>query len=339
MEQQPRPSLSRSPGSRSSFMSVGRMPVIDEDEEIRTHPRATTPLQMPQRSYRRSTARGLPPPYVPASYLPPTYILSKEARRLGDNSLKGRLRRFWYGETPWFTGRRRTWKLIALFGLLITIVVALAVGLTVGLRNRGGGDGAGDNGTTFHFPVGSFALNTTLQRTTTDCTSNPATWRCYPYEDRAPATFFWVITENNSSSFNISSTENPFAPTFSNLTMEILDGNQLDERLVFSFSMAKTVVPSEGLSPGNNRAARCTFPDTMFEATLWTRRRNGQVLVPPIETNDNFEDWPGDVEVAQIKASALSSPPMCEDNQGTLIADVQAGPGECECRYASFDLD
>src|SRR6478735_999560 len=124
------------------------------------------------------------------------------------------------------------------------------------------------------FPAGSFAFKADLQNTTTDCTSNPSTWRCYPYEKGSSATFFWIISSNNDSSYNISSTENPFAPSFTNLTLKVLDKDTSQERLQFSFSMNKTIVPDDQLS-SSNRAAKCTFDDTLFEATLWTQRRRG----------------------------------------------------------------
>jgi hypothetical protein len=96
-------------------------------------------------------------------------------------------------------------------------------------------------------------------------------------------------------------------------------------------------VPSGALTP-SNRAARCTFDETEFEATIWTRRSGDETVSPAARSsNDKFTEWPGDVEVSQIKRPKLGSP-RCEDNQGTLIADVQAGSGECECRYANFQL-
>ncbi|KAH7321381.1 hypothetical protein B0I35DRAFT_408336 [Stachybotrys elegans] len=343
------PSLSRSPGSRTSFMSVGRMPVIDEHEEVRPVPSivsvATTasPLRIPQKSYRRSAARGLPPPYVPTTYLPSyqyQYQLSKEAERGFDRGRRGRLVDFWDHARGWFADRGRTCRYIMLLGVfLVVIIIALAIGLTFGLRNRDSDGGTQSTGNRNpRFPVGSYAFNTTLQRTVSDCTSNPSTWRCYPYEHGESASFFWIITQGNPGSFNISSSDNPFAPSFSNVTLEILDGNEPTERLVFSFSMEKTVVPGGGITP-SNRAAQCTFDDTTFEATLWTRRRRGRTIDLPPPAQSDYTAWPGDVEVAQVKPSALGSPPRCQDSSGTAIADVQAATGGCECRYASFELD
>lgn len=76
----------------------------------------------------------------------------------------------------------------------------------------------------------------------------------------------------------------------------------------------------------------------MFEATLWTRRRNNDTLPTDNSTDDKFADWPGDIEVKQIKKAELGQP-MCEDDQGTEIADVQAGAGDCECAYTNIDSD
>ena len=96
--------------------------------------------------------------------------------------------------------------------------------------------------------------------------------------------------------------------------------------------MDKTVVPSEALTP-DNKAAKCTFEDTSFEATLWTKKaENGREK----DASQKFGGWPGDVEVVQ-KKSAGEGAQKCVDNSGKEIGDVNDGNGECECRYASFD--
>lgn len=183
------------------------------------------------------------------------------------------------------------------------------------------------------FPAGSFAFKADLQNTTTDCTSNPSTWRCYPYEQGSSATFFWIISSNNDSSYNISSTENPFAPSFTNLTLNVLDKDTSQERLQFTFSMNKTVVPDDQLS-SSNRAAKCTFGDTLFEATLWTQRKRGDEAAG----NTKFAAWPGDVDVVQRKTFNGGSP-NCVDSEGGQVGDVKSESGACECRYANYDIN
>lgn len=143
--------------------------------------------------------------------------------------------------------------------------------------------------------------------------------------------------DNDSSNYTISSTDNPFAPSFRNLTLSRLDQGNPDERFVFSFNTTRNIVPGDSIGP-NNRAATCSFKDTQFEATIWTRRRNNESIPLDGRDDNDFGDWPGDVEVKQIKKAELGQP-MCEDSQGTEIADVQAGAGDCECGYANFEAD
>ncbi|KAF9767070.1 hypothetical protein IL306_000402 [Fusarium sp. DS 682] len=223
---------------------------------------------------------------------------------------------------------------IALVGVAI-VAVALGIGLSIGLKDE---DRAPPQETSTlepspEFPAGSFAFKADLQNTTTDCTSNPSTWRCYPYEKGSSATFFWIVTTNDDSSFNISSTENPFAPSFNNLTLKVLDKDTSQERLQFSFSMNKTVVPDDKLS-SSNRAAKCTFDDTLFEATLWTQRRRGDKA----PDNSKFAVWPGDVDVVQRKTFNGGSP-NCVDSEGSKVGDVKSESGSCECRYANYDIN
>lgn len=102
--------------------------------------------------------------------------------------------------------------------------------------------------------------------------------------------------------------------------------------------MDKTVIPLEALSP-TNRAARCNFRGTKFQATLWTRRSNSATVDPKkMDSAESFEAWPGDVEVLQTKESDLGSPD-CEDVDGNAIADVQAAAGDCSCDYANFTFN
>lgn len=192
------------------------------------------------------------------------------------------------------------------------------------------------------FPAGSYSFATTLQKTSTSCTSHSTTWRCYPYEDSSNATFFWIITSDTSRDadspfYTVSSTETPFAPSFANLTATLSGRGTSDERLTFFFDMDKTVIPSDSLTP-SNRAAECTFKGTRFETTLWTRRRDGREIDPDREASSNFAAWPADVEVIQTKDSEEGEP-RCEDRDGNKITDVQAGDGECVCGYASFELE
>lgn len=348
--------------SRSSLTGVGFMPVIAENEVAQTPPSPTNavfgngshsgspPLRIPLKNPRRASPasmshrRGLPPPYVPPYILaPPTLhhpppIYTKEDAEIAEQESS---------QTAERSGRRKLadrWCCILgmVVALLVVIAVGLAIGLTIGLKDQhdqdhdGSSSSSGDSESSDQsFPAGSFAFEVHLQETSTNCTSNPSTWRCYPYSTGDSATFFWIITAH-SSSFTISSTDNPFAPTFTDRPLTVLDAGKSTERLRFSFSMTKSVVPSDKLT-ANNRAASCTFADTVFEATLWTRRRGNTTLAEgESEPADvKFGDWPRNAEIVQRKDYELGQP-KCMDSDGSAIADVQAESGTCSCQYANF---
>ncbi|KAM5343029.1 hypothetical protein ACJ41O_013995 [Fusarium nematophilum] len=304
---------------------------------------------------------GLPPPYVPPYILaagggsysyqtvpapaptsrppPPSY---KEAHA-GKGKVVGREaadeERGGKGRASGVARRRGCCLLGVAVVTMVVIAIGLGVGLTIGLKDRD--DSSSQDPSTASasaaasssFPAGSFAFKAALRETSTECTSNPSTWRCYPYTEGASVTFFWIITYVNTQYYTVSSTDNPFAPSFSNLTLSLLDEDTSQERLRFAFSMDKVVVPDDKLS-SSNRAARCTFEDTRFEATMWTRKSGGG---GGEETDGGrFAPWPGDVEIVQRKMGESGSP-TCADSDGDKVADIKPGSGTCECRYSSFD--
>ncbi|KAF4981243.1 hypothetical protein FZEAL_2931 [Fusarium zealandicum] len=350
---------SRGTGSTGSRSGVSPMPPIDENEATPPLPSPPQmPLRVPQKSPRRlmrdngiedrnhaRSNRGLPPPYTgsgnsspptPTLHPPPSYKEAHgkfvEQESLGSEPEGD-------SETKVFGVSRRRGCCLLVIALVVIAVIALGlgVGLTIGLRDRNTNPhpelaSSPDS----DFPAGSFAFKANLQNTSTDCTSNPSTWRCFPFTEGSSATFFWIITYVNTQYYKVSSTDNPFAPSFTNLSLELLGDETDDERLRFSFSMDKTVVPDDKLS-SSNRAARCTFKDTVFEATMWTRR-NGSHDDGSGSGNGKFALWPGDVEIVQRKESESGSP-ECVNVDGDEIASVKSGSGTCECRYTNFDTD
>ncbi|KAJ4261558.1 hypothetical protein NW762_006986 [Fusarium torreyae] len=333
----------------NSFGSVSRpyLPSIDENE-IASTPSSpdppSPPLRIPKKSPRRALRNaGLPPAYMPRArvyssppmvyHSPPSYTEAKsrfiERELLDEGSFKER-------KLCGIDKRRGCCLLVIALVAMAIVAIALGVGLAIGLKNNENSiqEETSTSEPPPDFPAGSFAFKADLQNTTTECTSNPSTWRCYPYTTGSSATFFWIITPNNNTSYNISSTENPFVPSFTNLTLNILDKDTSKERLQFSYTMDKTVVPDDKLS-SSNRAAKCTFDDTIFEATLWTQSSgdgdNG-------DDTGKFKSWPGDVEIVQRKMPGAGSPD-CVDSEGASIGDIKSGSGTCECRYANYDAD
>ncbi|KAF6803136.1 hypothetical protein CSOJ01_11107 [Colletotrichum sojae] len=396
--------MPKSPSSttnRVSLMTVGRMPVIAEDDSLPSvaHP-STAPLppSPPNRNSKTRTYGRSPVPravYPHPSYPPPAY--SRSSSR--DSSLSTvSTRSLWSGSagtsvagsnpgsgtsTPRSsyksrsrllpittpvgpspdddklnedakTARRKRWfRTMGVVAFCISLIVGLSVGLTVGMRKQNASSSTPEAPVpTGLFPAGSFAFNTALTNADTNCTSNPSTWRCFPYQtysetsaaggsdtNASLAVFFWTVTAKNSYQYEISSSSNPFAPQFTNVTMTLLDGNSYDERLVFNFSLPKMVAASGDIS-SDDRAATCVFDDTAFRATLWTRRKGNAAIgaadgnATVVTSGSKWADWPGEVEVVQIKTGG----PQCKDSDGNAI-NIAAGRGQCTCRYANFGLE
>lgn len=154
------------------------------------------------------------------------------------------------------------------------------------------------------------------------------------------ATFFWTIAPRNSYTYQVSSSSpSSVAPQFANETMVLLEGNSYNERLVFNFSIPKTVA-----STSNTTAASCTFSNTVFRATLWTRRNtttpvaarpgaNATAAASP-DGSSNWATWPGQVQIEQIKSGG----PDCKDLAGK---EVKVAPGheQCRCLYTNYGLE
>lgn len=193
------------------------------------------------------------------------------------------------------------------------------------------------------FPAGSYSFDTYLRENSTGCTSRATSWLCYPESASGGgssiggrATFYWTLQAAGPRSYYVSGAENPFAPDFANLAATMLDADQPTERLTFAFSANKTVVPAADAAAPGSRVARCTYTGTVLQATLWTRRRGGQLFEPPSRPSQ-YAPWPGDFEVTQYKNSTIGDP-VCVDQQGKSVADIQAAGGSCMCRYSSTSL-
>ncbi|KAK1595895.1 tat pathway signal sequence [Colletotrichum navitas] len=230
--------------------------------------------------------------------------------------------------SKWVARRRSWYRLIILAVIVIGLTVGLSVGLTLWNRQSQPVVTAGASNDTNLFPAGSFAFNTALLDAETGCTSDSSTWRCFPDRtysqspNASVATFFWTISRPNSYTYQISSSpsSNPYSPQFSGETMTLVGGDSLDERLVFNFSLPKTVALTDALAQGGH-AAMCAFPDTAFRATLWTRRNATTALAQSGGTtatadsadgNARWRVWPGQIEIEQVKTGG----PDCKDPAG-----------------------
>lgn len=254
--------------------------------------------------------------------------------------------------------RRGGWKRLCLIFLVVAIIaIALGVGLAVGLRkahmrsSHSSPSNSSDSGDPF--PVGSYSLTTNLDRVSTACTSNSETWVCYPlttYKSSPVASlavYNWIIS-GPISNLTISSSDNPFAISFTNASLTLLDAGTGDERYFFSVAMDKLVVPSSSIT-NDNHNANCYYNGTMFQAALYTKRTgvNGTSMGNATESIDSslgWVNWPYAVEVNQTIHGGQDVPNCYKlDNEvpGTRITTglaAQPTADECACVWRNYNL-
>jgi hypothetical protein len=178
---------------------------------------------------------------------------------------------------------------------------------------------------------------------TTDCTSNPNTWLCYPFstysqsQTASAATFDWIISADSedSSNYTISSTQNYFSIMFANITLSLRAADTPNEHYFFSTVMRKPTRPTTQIG-SSNLAATCYFNTTTFQGYLYTRIPK---TYPKASTDSGsesgaFSPWPYAVKVEQISASGRGTP-TCLDPNGNSMGDfsVQGQNEQCSCNY------
>ncbi|KAB5578474.1 hypothetical protein GE09DRAFT_551944 [Coniochaeta sp. 2T2.1] len=304
--------------SRASLAAAQAMPIIAEDDSV--------PPAVPKRSASRRAGQSIPPATIfnynympnstnsrsPKSTLPSSSsdgTMPDRKPEVNNHHLEALRKQEW-------VARRGGWyRIMIITFLVIAATVGLAVGLTLGLRKKNSSSTATDpTPLATLFPAGNYTLTTALASLTTSCSSSPQTWRCYPYTLYSPslppssnastATFFWTITPKTSWSYTISSTPNPFAPSFSDLPLTLHDPNQYTEHFTFNFSLRHSSVVEGQLTPSTTTTTMCWFNSTVMAVTLWTRMRADfpagieDVNVPVGGTggDGSFATWPFRVE-------------------------------------------
>jgi len=204
------------------------------------------------------------------------------------------------------------------------------------------------------FPLGTYLIPTFLTTISTNCTSNPSTWRCYPYNTYTPSTastsyspLVWSITspKNNTLNLEISSTQPAFSYPFQNVPLELSNDN--DNQLsafTFTYSYRKQVIPSADIT-GTNAASRCYYNNTMLSVRLYSTAQGagGNVTPPPTSTSTTSsggsgpQNWPYAVEYTET----INEAPECYkyvNGQDTNLINVASGTGSCGCDYANYGL-
>lgn len=191
------------------------------------------------------------------------------------------------------------------------------------------------------FPSGTYSFDTVLTTVNTNCTSNTTTWRCYPYstysesESDSGAIFYWIVQPISSGSDNyyISSTQNPFMLTFTNVSLTLEDAGAATERYTFNVSMQQVVYPTTSITSDNN-AATCYYNSTTFQASLYTSMEKS--YASGTSNSSSFEAWPYAIRVEELSPDG----PDCMDSVTGARVNVAAGSsGEsCDCLYSNYDV-
>ena len=255
---------------------------------------------------------------------------------------------------PWWKRRR-----VVLLIVISILLVGLALGLGIGLgqkkkeqRKSAAGHKPDAEPEPLRFPLGSWTAGATLISAATACTSNPNTWRCYPYKIGG-ATLFDLTIANTSEVYAPNSTVessaaggvpanltvtslNPFAIPFTNQSLTYISSpdNATSARLTWTFEMAKSVMASASMG-SNGATAKCLFRSAVFRGTLYLQAPRSQ---EPMQNGGDHE-WPYAVEIRQ-SARGGDGVPECRESSGggTVGGDLvpQSSESECDCVYRNY---
>lgn len=358
--------------------NAGAKPNIPPKSSLRSYSRAAAGPSSPGLRNSHDTQRTGPPAY--------SWIPELPGDDEGNGPVEGeKLHNLRRGRSQPSKRAKGGWGRLALImGIVLFVIIGLAVGLSVGLtvgrrksNDAGNANSTQPSGTTPDaapaqpFPLGEYSFVTALRTQQTDCTSNPATWRCYPYtvyndsdnttSSASLATFNWIISNTSSfyatnetapssaegvdSNLTISSTNNPFSISFTNQTLRYISasGNDSSPRYTFSFQMHKAVIPSSSIL-SSGAAAECFYNQTTFTGTLYL---NASRSYPNGDLADStgvggYQQWPYAVEVRQRQSGGTSVPDCYEYVNGRVGdrvlngLDTQPLSRECICDYRNY---
>ncbi|KAI9763604.1 MAG: hypothetical protein M1840_000398 [Geoglossum simile] len=346
-----------------------RLPSSPTPEDMESAPPPPIPQKSPKRSRPPAIGFGSaslqggsldPPPYT-------TVIYAEVAKsdRKSSYIQDGRCMRF--------VGRGASRRAYAIAAIMLILTIALAVGLAIGIRKRHRANAnssskpqssptpssAASPGQNYTLPAGSFSVETFLDTIDTGCVSNAATWRCYPYTIyntdpvAAAATFDWIISPappGSKTPFTVSSTNNPFAPKFANVAMELVAPGTNEERYTFQLQMNKTVIPDQPITDDNSQAI-CHFQTVTFQASLYSKMQKTYPQKPtstasasPSTASSSDpavpKPWPFAVRVEEVGSSGDGVPACYKTQNGvqgdSILLKTGGTGGLCSCLYRNW---
>lgn len=191
------------------------------------------------------------------------------------------------------------------------------------------------------FPIGTYSFTTFLDTVTPECTSNSATWTCYPYviynsnKKKAMTTLNWIIT-GSEGNYKISSTDNELSIDFEDVDLVLYSEGQDSERYHFQFTMDKEVVPSTSITDDDSSTV-CYFNSTIFTGYLYTKMEKDY---PTDDASDN--PWPFAVRAEQSVGGGENVPNCYKTVDGQMTEQITDGLDAmgastlCSCLYRNY---
>lgn len=311
--------------------------------------------------------------------LPPAYYKlweSSDMNTIGVVDGTERARSLWSNHQ---IAKKGSWRgLVLPLTIAAILAILLGVGLGVGLVER---DKKSSRGTMeakptmapLGFPIGEYSLNTALERVQTNCTSNSATWRCYPYSSYSTnstssassslAIFNWALTNTSTTymsnaslpsttaagipaNLTITASYNAFSSPFANESLTYI--NDADNpRYTFSYTMTQKIIPTTSLTT-DNAAAVCFYNTTLLTGTLYLSSAPATAVdfPPPGLANSTllggYTAWPFAARVEQVVDGGADVPACYKTSNGNLGAPITDGftgepsSAECICEWANY---
>jgi hypothetical protein len=162
-------------------------------------------------------------------------------------------------------------------------------------------------------------------------------------------TFNWIISNTSAASgaseLLISSSSNPFAISFSNATLTLLDAGSANDHYAFSVQLDKYVQPPMSLDSSDSLDG-CWFRGTTLSAALYTKKKpDSSVNATAAAVQTGWLSWPNAVEVNQT-INGGNNVPACfqieaNGNQGPQVTNglsPQPQSDSCGCFYRNYGL-
>ena len=353
--------------SRSSPRRNMASPIQDRLSTIMEN---NTDSQRPNPSRWSVTSKKSSPPRASAEPTPPPYAryaFQEDGFRLRGTDKLG------HGKSRSSRRGGLGRLLLIILAVLLVLAIALGVGLGVGLTRKKKSPSTTsppsntDQAQPAAFPMGSFSFVTALYTVSTSCTSNSATWSCWPYTTyntsatQSMATFNWVLSNTSSmyatnstgpstsadgipANVSISTTDNPFGVSFTNHSVTYINSGSFHQ-YKFNFTLPKSVVPSTTITSDNSQSL-CFYNQTSFSATLWLSAGENvpSVAINSSTTTGGYAAWPYAVLVEQISSGGSEVPDCYETTNGVVGKSIPVEStanttnGLCECVYQNYQL-